>query len=316
MLATAGTLEGLGAQEHWAFEMKWDGVRALVHLDDGAVRLVSRNGNDMSTAYPELTDLADAVVGRTPGPTVLDGEIVSFDADGRPSFARLQKRMHVGNAGAAARLAASEPVVLLLFDVLVLGGESLLAEPYTERRLRLEGLDLAGPAWQTPAAFVGSGDEALATSQQHRLEGVVAKRLSSNYQPGRRSADWIKIKNIRTQEVIVGGWTLGQGARGGKIGALLLGLPDGPRLRYVGKVGTGFTASMLQHLASDLAPLEAVDSPFVEVPRADARGAHWVTPTLVGEVTFTEWTRDGRLRHPSWRGLRPDKRPDQVAPES
>ncbi|MFT4264083.1 MAG: non-homologous end-joining DNA ligase [Nocardioides sp.] len=312
MLATAGTLEGLGPQDQWAFEMKWDGVRALAHVDDGAVRLVSRNGNDMTVSWPELADPGVTL----PGDCVIDGEIVSFDTDGRPSFARLQRRMHVGSAGAAARLAKSEPVVLLLFDVLAIGGETLVSQPYTDRRRRLEQLGLTTSTWQTPAAFVGNGDEALATSQAHQLEGIVAKRLASTYQPGRRSADWIKIKNIRTQEVVVGGWTAGQGARSTTLGALLLGIPSPEGLRYVGKVGTGFSSSTLRDLVGDLAPLAVADSPFLELPRADARAARWVRPELVGEVTFAEWTRDGRLRHPSWRGLRPDKRPDQVVPES
>ena len=311
MLASPGTLADLGDDSRWAFEMKWDGVRALVHADADGVRLMSRNDIDMTVSYPEIAG--------SPPPglrAVLDGEIVSFDEQGRPSFRRLQKRMHVGNAAAARRLAASEPAVLLLFDVLVLDGESLLKQPYTERRSVLESLDLGDSGWQVPAAFTGSGADALATSQAHELEGVVAKRLTSAYLPGRRSPDWVKVKNVRTQEVVVGGWTPGEGRRQGLIGALLLGIPGPDGLAYVGKVGTGFTQAMLRDLASDLEPLAADDSPFVEIPRADARGARWVTPKLVGEVTFAEWTTDGRLRHPSWRGLRPDKTPDQVVPES
>jgi len=310
MLASPGSLADLGDDSRWAFEMKWDGVRALVHVD-GGVRLMSRNDVDMSVSYPEIT------ASPPPGLTaVLDGEIVSFDEQGRPSFRRLQKRMHVANAPAARRLAASEPAALLLFDVLVLDGESLLKKPYTERRAVLESLTLDGSGWQVPAVFTGSGADALATSKAHELEGVVAKRLASTYLPGRRSSDWVKIKNVRTQEVVVGGWTPGEGRRQGLIGALLLGIPGPDGLAYVGKVGTGFTEAMLRDLGSDLAPLAATDSPFIDVPRADARGARWVEPTLVGEVTFAEWTGDGRLRHPSWRGLRPDKRPDQVVPES
>jgi bifunctional non-homologous end joining protein LigD len=247
----------------------------------------------------------------------LDGEIVSFDAQGRPSFRRLQQRMHVGDAAAAARLAGSDPVVILLFDLLWLDGESLLRQPYTQRRQRLEALGLAGAAWQTPAAFHGRGAEAVAVSKEQGLEGVLAKRLTSTYMPGRRSPDWVKIKNLRTQEVVLGGWTAGTGRREGMIGALLLGLPDkSGQLGYVGKVGTGFTDAMLRDLAADLRPLARKTSPFLDVPRPDARDARWVSPRLVGEVAFSEWTGDGRLRHPAWRGLRPDKSPEQVARES
>jgi bifunctional non-homologous end joining protein LigD len=311
MLATLGTLPPPAQDEQWAYEMKWDGVRAIVRVADGRVGLRSRNDKDMTVAYPELASLGAALVGHQ---ALLDGEIVTFDSHGKPSFSRLQKRMHVANAAEAKRLAAGDPVVLLIFDVLHLDGRSLLKLPYSERRSLLEGLNLAGKAWATPAAFDGNGADAVRVSQEQKLEGVVAKRLSSTYVPGRRSPDWVKVKNIRTQEVIVGGWHPGAGRREGMIGSLLLGIPDGEELAYVGKVGTGFTDAMLAELSTDLQA--AADSPFKEVPRADARQAHWVAPTLVGEVAFAEWTPDGRLRHPAWRGLRDDKRPDQVVRES
>lgn len=297
----------------WAFEMKWDGVRTLAYVDGGEARLISRNDIDMSVAYPEITPLAAAMRDRS---AVLDGELVSFDEHGRPSFRRLQKRMHVGDRSAAARLAETDPAALLLFDVLYLDGRSLLREPYTVRRSVLEELALDARAWQTPPAFVGGGGAAVAASQQQGLEGVMAKRLASPYQPGRRSPDWVKIKNVRTQEVVIGGWTPGNGRRAGMIGALLLGLPGPDGLAYLGKVGTGFTSAMLRDLAADLEPLATSENPFAQIPRADARDAHWVTPRLVGEVVFTEWTGDQRLRHPAWRGLRPDKSPEQVVRES
>jgi bifunctional non-homologous end joining protein LigD len=224
--------------------------------------------------------------------------------------------MHVRDAVSAGRLASSDPAVLLVFDLLHLDGESLMRLPYTERRQRLEALALAATGWQTPPAFDGDGAQAVQVSQTRRLEGVVAKRLTSSYLPGRRSPDWIKIKNVRAQEVLIGGWTPGNGRRAGTIGALLLGVPGGDGLEYVGKVGTGFTDEMLHDLQTDLHPLTRADSPFLVVPRPDARLAHWVAPQLVGEVAFTEWTGDGRLRHPVWRGLRPDKMPGQVVRES
>jgi bifunctional non-homologous end joining protein LigD len=275
--------------------------------------LWSRNDIDMSVSYPELAALGEALAGRS---AVLDGEIVSFDAAGRPSFRRLQKRMHVTDQAAAQRLADAEPVVLLLFDLLHLDGESLLRRPYAERRARLEALQLSGAAWRTPPAFTGRGEEAVKLSQEQGLEGVLAKRLSSTYLPGRRSPDWVKIKNVRAQEVVIGGWKPGGGRRAGMIGSLLLGLPGKDGLDYVGKVGTGFTDAMLRGLVDDLDPLTTETSPFHAVPRPDTRDAHWVQPQLVGEVAFAEWTDDGRLRHPAWRGLRPDKNPNQVVRES
>jgi bifunctional non-homologous end joining protein LigD len=299
--------------ERWGFEMKWDGVRALVRIENGLVHPISRNQIDMGVSYPELDGLAEAFPGRQ---VLLDGEIVSFDQHGRPSFRRLQKRMHISDRSAARRLAAAEPVVLLAFDVLHLDGDSLLRVSYRERREILIGLELSGPAWQTPAAFTGDGNDAVQVSKDQGLEGVIAKRLNSGYLPGRRSGDWIKIKNFRTQEVVIGGWSTGQGRRSGLVGALLLGIPGESGLVYAGKVGTGFTEGMLRDIGSDLARIERETSPFLAVPRADSRTAHWVVPQLVGEVAFAEWTDDGRLRHPSWRGLRPDKSAADVVRES
>jgi bifunctional non-homologous end joining protein LigD len=313
MLAAAGTLPSTASDDQWAYEMKWDGVRAIIRVDGGRITATSRNDIDMTTAYPELRGLGEQL-GTTQ--VMLDGEIVSFDEHGRPSFGRLQKRMHVGNASAARKLAASDPAVLLIFDLLHLEGRSMLALPYAQRRKLLEGLKLAGPSWQTPPAFVGSGPDAVRVSQEQRLEGVVAKRLTSTYLPGRRSPDWVKIKNIRTQEVIVAGWRPGTGRRSDTIGSLLLGLPSDDGLAYIGRVGTGFTDAILSDLTARLKRSSRETSPLVDVPRADARDAHWVSPTMVGEVAFSEWTSDGRLRHPAWRGLRPDKRPDQVVRES
>jgi bifunctional non-homologous end joining protein LigD len=313
MLATLGTLPPASDDGQWAYEMKWDGVRALARVAGGRVTFTSRNNIDMSLAYPELWALGEQI-GSTQ--VLLDGEIVSFDAHGRPSFGRLQKRMHVSSTVAARRLASSEPATLLIFDVLHLDGRSLLRLPYTGRRDLLAGLGLSGPAWQTPPAFLGNGAEAVRVSQEQGLEGVMAKRLTSTYRPGHRSPDWVKVKNIRTQEVIIGGWRPGTGRRAGTIGSLLLGLPGEHGLGYIGKVGTGFTDADLADLSERLCQATRGTSPFDEVPRADARDAHWVTPRLVGEVAFAEWTTDGRLRHPAWRGLRPDKRTDQVTRES
>jgi bifunctional non-homologous end joining protein LigD len=206
----------------------------------------------------------------------------------------------------------------MVFDVLEVDGTKHTRSPYDRRRALL--FELLHPAKndpvQVPPAFDGDLDHAVASSKQLGLEGVMAKRRDSTYATGRRSRSWIKIKHHLTQEVVIGGWTPGNGRRANTIGALLLGIPDGDTLRYVGKVGTGFTDRVLDDLAKKLGAHERKTSPIEGVPSADARGAHWVRPELVGEVEFAEWTGPGRLRQPSWRGLRPDKRPDQVVRES
>jgi bifunctional non-homologous end joining protein LigD len=312
MLATLGELPKDDA--NWSYEMKWDGVRALAYVQNGRARFTSRNDIDVTVSYPELHSLAEQL-GDTP--VLLDGEIVSFDDAGRPSFKRLQQRMHVASAATARRLAESDPAVYLIFDLLHLDGRDVFDLPYTQRRELLEGLELEGGSWQTPPAFSGDGPDAVAASKEQGLEGVMAKRSSSRYLPGRRSPDWVKVKNFHTQEVVVGGWSPGKGRREGTVGALLLGVPTPEGLRYVGQVGTGFTDAMLHDLAARLHRIARKTSPFSpDVPRADARDAQWVTPELVGEVAFGEWTGDGRLRHPSWRGLRPDKRADEVVFET
>lgn len=314
MLASPGELPSAARDSEYAYELKWDGVRAVMYIAAGVLRLMSRNDKEISRSYPELAQLGDVLSGRQ---IVLDGEIVAFDESGRPSFGALQYRMHVGDPVQARRLAAKSPVTYLLFDVLHLDGMDLTQLTYTERREILDGLELRGPRWDTPPYFAGGGAEALELSRAQGMEGIVAKRLDSVYEAGRRSRNWLKVKNLRTQEVVVGGWKPGQGRRGGGIGSLLLGIPDDGRLVYVGHVGTGFTDRMLTDLGRRLRGLARQTSPFGSpVPARDARDARWVDPVLVGEVAFGEWTADGRLRHPTWRGLRPDKSPSEVRRES
>jgi bifunctional non-homologous end joining protein LigD len=311
MLATPGALP---VDEGWGYEFKWDGVRAVGYVDGGRIRLMSRNDKDVTVSYPEVRALGEALSGHQ---AILDGELVAMDENGRPSFAALQPRMHVTDPAAVRRLSAATPVTYLVFDVLHLDGRSLLSAAYAERRQALEALQLSGPSWQTPPSFTGDGAAVFQASREQGLEGVVAKRLNSPYLPGRRSPTWVKAKHFRTQEVVLGGWQPGEGRRQGLIGSLLMGLPFDDGLRYVGHVGTGFTDRMLRDLERSLAPLRAAESPFVnKVPAPLARHAVWVRPELVGEVVFAEWTRDGRLRHPSWRGLRPDKDPAEVVRES
>jgi bifunctional non-homologous end joining protein LigD len=309
MLAKTGPLpRGAG----WAYEMKWDGVRAIVYLDDD-VKLFSRNDRDVSVSYPELQGMADAIG----TPAVLDGEIVALDDQGRPSFGLLQRRMHVGDPGAARRLSEEVPAIFLAFDLLRLGDALLLEQSYENRRELLERLDIDTASWQTPPAFHGDADQAaeqaLAASQAQHLEGVVAKRRSSTYRPGARTTDWVKVKNLHTQEVVIGGWRMGDGRRDGTIGALLMGVPEPGGLRFAGRVGTGFSDATLSDIQTRLEALAASSSPFAdELPRIESRGARWVRPQLVGEVEFSERTGDGRLRHPVWRGLRPDKSAAEV----
>jgi bifunctional non-homologous end joining protein LigD len=311
MLATLGELPSSVQDDRFGYETKWDGVRTIAYLDGGTVRLLSRNDLDVTATYPELGGMADAVGVSA----IVDGEVVAYDRHGKVSFGALQPRMHLQNAAQVRRLAEEVPVTYCVFDLLFLDGHDTVSLPYRQRRELLEALDLNGPQWSTPPYQVGGGAAALARARELGVEGIVAKRLTSRYEPGRRSKDWIKVKNTATQEVVLGGWRPGKGNRAGTIGSLLLGLPSPDGLRYAGQVGTGFTRAILADLQRRLEALDRRTSPFAEpLPSAEARDAHWVSPKLVGEVEFTEWTRDGRLRHPSWRGLRPDKSPDEVVP--
>lgn len=328
MLATAAKVADLGSPERWAYEVKWDGYRAVAAVVGagaagtragaaGALRLRSRSGLDLAAAYPELGELTTALAGHA---AVLDGEIVALDADGRSDFGRLQ---HRGDATAGVR------AHYMAFDVLHLDGVSLLAEPYTRRRELLQALLTEGRHVHVPTTFGSDLDVALDVSRSLRLEGIVAKRLDGPYLPGRRARTWLKIKHVRMQEVVVVGWTPGSGRRAGTLGSLLLAVPGGapgtaPRpdatpgagqWSYVGKVGTGFTDRDLDEIRSVLAGRERATPVVRDVPRVDAKAAHWVEPDLVGEVTFAEWTDTGRLRHPAWRGWRPDKLPGDVQRE-
>jgi len=303
MLARAGELppdDPRGGQaSRWAYEIKWDGVRALAYSEPGRIRFASRNLNDVTSSYPELKALNRALSSHR---AILDGEIVAFDEEGRPSFGRLQGRMHVSSESAARRRAKQAPVAYLVFDLLWLDGHSLMELAYEQRRARLTELGLEGPAWQTPDHVAGNGAAVLAASVESGLEGVVAKRLDSPYEPGRRSPCWIKVKNVRREDVVVGGWLPGEGRRHERIGALLVGVLDAGGLRYAGRVGTGFTDAELTRLARTLREREA--SPFDPGGPQPPRGAVFVEPDRVAEVEFSEWTSDGMLRHPSYKGLR------------
>ncbi|MBV8955464.1 MAG: DNA ligase D, partial [Solirubrobacterales bacterium] len=246
---------------------------------------------------------------------VFDGEIVAFDENGRPSFARLQHRMHVTSASAVRRLSTSTPVVYAIFDLLYLDGHSLMELPYAQRRARLEALELSGPAWRVPSAHRGDGARLLEATSEQGLEGVVAKRLDSCYEPGRRTGAWIKIKNTVRQELVIGGWVPGEGRRQDRIGALLMGFYEDGAFRYAGRVGTGFTEVTLAELAKRLRPLRRDTNPFTGAPKLP-RGTAFVEPCLVAEIEIREWTPDRVMRAPSFKGLREDKAPREVGPES
>jgi bifunctional non-homologous end joining protein LigD len=291
--------------------VKWDGVRALVAVEHRQVRLTSRTGNDVSASYPELHGLAGRLGA---GPALLDGEVVAF-AGGRTDFGLLQSRMHVGRP--SATLLRTAPVTLLVFDVLHLGDRSLLGDSYDVRRAALEGLVADDVHWQTPTAFTADGPAVLTATRDQGMEGVVAKRRDSRYEPGRRSSCWVKVKHVRQTSAVVVGWKPGQSGRQGRVGSLLLALPaaSGGGLGYAGHVGTGFSDATLRLLGDRLAPLERPTPPVGDVPAEHARSAVWVEPALVCDVEYTEWTRDGRLRHPSFKGLRNDLDPRQVRRE-
>jgi DNA ligase D-like protein (predicted ligase)/DNA ligase D-like protein (predicted polymerase)/DNA ligase D-like protein (predicted 3'-phosphoesterase) len=296
MLATEGSVAKLKSTQ-WAFEGKWDGYRVLVDANRGKLTLRSRRGRDVTHEYPQLealaADLADHHV-------ILDGEAVALDESGVPSFSEMQNR------------ARSTRLEYWAFDILHLDGRSLVRAKYSDRRRLLEAL-AEGGGLIVPDQLPGNGPEAMEYARKHRWEGVIAKRRDSTYQPGRRSSSWIKDKIWNTQEVVIGGWRQGEGGRSSGIGALMLGIPAEGGLHFAGRVGTGFTEKELAKLKGILKPLHTDESPFnTRLPTQDAKGVTFVRPELVGEVRYSERTSDGRLRQPSWRGLRPDKEPAEV----
>jgi bifunctional non-homologous end joining protein LigD len=304
-----------GGLDDWALEMKWDGVRALAFIEAGHLRLASRTGKDITATYPEVAGLAHAIGHKQ---ALLDGEVVAFGPDGQPDFETLQPRMHVSSPAQAARLAETTPVAYLAFDILQLDGRPLTWLPYRDRRDILTPILHNGPWWQCPPAFSGEDfDAVLAASAANGLEGVVAKRLDSRYEPGGRSGNWLKVKNCRRQEVVVCGWKPGKGNRTGQIGSLLIGVYGDGGLLYCGHVGTGFTDKTLRMLGEKLAPLRRSGNPFDgPVPPEHARTAIWAEPRVVIDVTFERWTRAGRMRAPAYRGLRDDKDPADVVRET
>jgi len=312
MLAKAARLPA--DQENYSYEIKWDGIRAIAYLEKKQLKLFSRNQLDITAQYPELQQLA---LKHQQNSLILDGEIITFNAQGQPSFELLQKRMNLSSAKSIQQICQTVPVTYIIFDLLANDGRLLLEERYTERRAKLEKLRLSGLHWQTPAYQAGTGITMLKATKCLGLEGIIAKRLNSPYLPGKRSGDWLKIKHIAQQELVIGGWVEGQGKRTGTIGALLVGYYDpaparNRQLNYAGKVGSGFSEDTLAMLKQTFRSLQRSTSPFAGPTPA---GAIFIEPNLVGQFEFTEWTGNNTLRHPVFKGLRPDKDPRTVVRE-
>ena len=305
MLARLSTLPR--DADEWAVEVKWDGVRAIAYCRPGRLQLQTRNLNDVTAQYPEVKRLSRRLGSFD---AVLDGELVVFDGDGRPSFELLQQRIHQTEPSVVRRRMKSHPVVYVVFDLLYFDGHDLTGYPYERRREVLESLEIDGESWRTPGYSVGHAEQLLEASREQGLEGMVLKRLDSPYAPGKRTGAWLKVKNTLRQELVIGGWTPGEGRRRDHLGALLVGYFEGEgaerKLRYGGKVGTGFKQADLEDLAERLASLARKTSPFEAGP-APPKVARFVEPRLVAEFEFREMTKEGILRHAAYKGLREDK---------
>ena len=297
MLASQAT--SLPSGPDWVHEVKWDGMRVLADIHDGRLRLTSRTEKDVTATFPELAGLAleseDAL---------LDGEVVALEA-GAPSFAALAERMHVQDQHRAAALAVARPVTFMVFDLLRLYGVDLTSRTLADRRATLERIGLGGAHWQVPPVYE-DGELLRAATLEQGLEGVVSKRLSSRYHPGRRSKDWLKLPHRATDSVVVGGWRP-ETTNASRLGAVLVGRPTPEGLRYLGRVGSGLTGRAAVLLREQLEPLGLDASPFADpVPRIDAEGTTWVRPEVVVDVTALGATGGGRLRQPAYRGVRAD----------
>lgn len=302
MLATPGTHVPTG--DGWTHEVKWDGIRVLADCRDGLDRFYSRNGNNVTAAWPDLA------FSPLPGRDLLvDGEVIALNEDGLPDFRVLQERMHVRSPSAVARLVTKVPATFMVFDLLRLDGEDLTGRPLEERRARLANV-LDGAPWQVPAAY-DDGAMLLDATRQQGLEGVVSKRLSSRYVFGERSPHWLKFAHRHRASYVVGGWRPQEGGR--HLAALLVGEPTADGLLYRGRVGSGIGPKASRLLTEALAGAERSRSPFAdEVPREDAKGSHWVEPVLVVDVDTHRTARNDRLRQPSYRGIRRDLDPGDL----
>jgi bifunctional non-homologous end joining protein LigD len=323
MLAKPGEVPESDSEE-WAYEIKWDGIRALGYANHGEWSMLSRRLEDVSARYPELTAIAEALGDRS---AIVDGEVVALDAEGRPRFQLIQSRMGLSSSAAVKARMKEQPVDYVIFDLLHLDGRCVRDLPYVERRELLESLGLDGPRWRIPGYRHDGGADLLEAARRQGLEGIVAKRMESPYRPGKRTGEWIKTRVWRRQEFVIGGYIPGEGRRSKRVGSLLVGYYDkrrselrkgaGQQLHFAGGVGSGLKEADLDFLTRELRKREQADSPFdVGKPTGPkARFSVWCNPELVCEVSWTEWTNDGTLRQPAFKGMRDDKEPREVVKE-
>ena len=308
MLARSGPLPE--DEERWGFEVKWDGIRTVVFCDHGHIELQGRNFSDFTPRYPEVRELARELGARR---VILDGEVVAFDEQGRPSFERLQSRMHLGSESAVRRRMRDIPVTYVAFDLLYLDGRSTLPLGYEQRREVLEALELEGPAWRVPAYHRGEGSALLAATRELGIEGIVAKRLDSTYEPGRRSSGWVKVKNVCEQDVVIGGWTPGEGGRSKTLGRDRRGGDGGRQSRLRGQ---GRHRVHREDACAAAARAGAAAPPRLAVHGSPAAQGHDLRGAAPGGgVELREWTKSGTMRAPSFKGLRPDKDPQECVRE-
>ena len=292
--------------QEWGVEYKWDGMRVICYWDGAQLRIESRTQRNVTASFPEFRNLGSALGDCA---VILDGEIVALDPRGRPNFTRMQRRMTAGPRQ-ALRVAPEVPVNLFLFDVLYLKDRATMGFPYADRRHILESLALEHPRCQVPPSYIGEAEAMLEVARERGLEGIVAKRLTSVYEPGQRSKHWRKVKIINRQEFVVGGWSTERG-RPDRIGSLLLGYYEKGELRYAGRVGSGLSDEEHRRLLECLRPLARPLSPFAgPVPPA-----HYAAPRLVAEVEYRRWFPGGYLQQTAYKGLRPDKPPEEVVRE-
>ena len=323
MLAKPGEVPESDSGE-WAYEVKWDGIRALGYARRGRWTMLSRRQEDVTARYPELAGIAEALANHN---AILDGEVVALDAEGRPRFQLIQSRMGLSSPAVVKAKMAQQPVDYVIFDLLHVDGENVRDLPYLERRKLLEDLGLDGTRWRTPAYRLDGGPDLLEAARRQGLEGIVSKRTDSPYRPGKRTGEWIKTRVWQRQEFVIGGYIPGEGSRAKRVGSVLVGYYDQRRselrkgqhqkLHFAGGVGSGLKESHLDFLTKELRKRERADSPFdVGAPAGPkARFAVWCEPELVCEVSWTEWTNEGTLRQPAFKGMRDDKDPREVVNE-
>ena len=324
MLAKNGHIPESDSDE-WAYEIKWDGIRAVGYADHGRWCMLSRRLEDVTARYPELSPIAEQLSDRA---AILDGEVVALDEEGRPRFQRIQGRMGLTSPEMIRARVKQQPVDYVIFDLLHLDGRCVRDLPYARRRELLDELALEGTRWRTPRYRHGGGASLIEAARAQGLEGIVAKRCDSPYRAGRRSGEWIKERVWRTQEFVIGGYIPGEGRRANRVGSLLVGYYDkraselgegeAQTLHFAGGVGSGLTEELIERLTRELRERERPTTPFeVGAPSGPkARLARWSEPELVCEVNWTEWTEEGTLRQPAFKGMRDDKDPSEVVRET